>query len=173
MDPTVDPLMAYIYAIYATKLTVINSIWQFTTGYTQENLHMCVVSVEKGFTQFSNLKIHSLVHTGERPHLCKECGRRFRWTANLQKHALLHTGQKPHVCCLFQDLCMSRWTKEPQFYTYSKSATQVWAARQDFCDTSTTAKAHTRIMHEPSNTDDRTFYKVMEVWVIRDGAFTA
>ncbi|KAF8766480.1 Zinc finger protein 226 like protein [Argiope bruennichi] len=48
-----------------------------------------------------NMKKHTFVHTGERPHKCSVCGQGFTQKHALKRHLLIHTGQKPFKC----DVC--------------------------------------------------------------------
>ncbi|XP_010890847.2 zinc finger protein 701-like [Esox lucius] len=78
-------------------------------GKTQLKKHKCAVDnfptskyfcqyCGKSFTCQSSLRIHHLVHTGERPHTCTVCGKGFTQKGNLKCHMRLHTGEKPYKC---------------------------------------------------------------------------
>ena len=49
----------------------------------------------------------TICSTGEKPHECQLCNKRFSSTSNLKTHMRLHSGQKPYVC----DICPSRFTQ--------------------------------------------------------------
>jgi len=44
----------------------------------------------KAFKTLKDLKIHSTLHTGEKPNICGECGKAFRVRANYFKHRKIH-----------------------------------------------------------------------------------
>ncbi|XP_020338086.2 oocyte zinc finger protein XlCOF6-like [Oncorhynchus kisutch] len=58
---------------------------------------------DKSFSEPGELKIHMEVHSQERPHLCPDCGKRFKLLWSLKKHQRKHTEkisprEKRHHC---------------------------------------------------------------------------
>ncbi|XP_016131480.1 zinc finger protein 239-like [Sinocyclocheilus grahami] len=50
------------------------------------------------FHSNTNLSVHYLVHTGERPNKCSFCGKGFSQKGNLQAHERIHRGERPFSC---------------------------------------------------------------------------
>ncbi|NXF91174.1 ZNF22 protein, partial [Eubucco bourcierii] len=50
------------------------------------------------FTTSSNFIQHRLLHTGEKPYTCSECGKSFTHSFTLTQHRHVHTGEKPYTC---------------------------------------------------------------------------
>ncbi|KAI8875705.1 hypothetical protein K501DRAFT_202041 [Backusella circina FSU 941] len=46
----------------------------------------------KVFSRPSSLRVHTLSHTGEKPHMCPRygCGRRFSVYSNMRRHLKIH-----------------------------------------------------------------------------------
>lgn len=66
-------------------------------------------------TKYS-LQVHTLVHTGERPHACNVCSSRFTTPGDLRRHMVIHTGEKPYKC----DVCDARFTQSGSLKGHSR-----------------------------------------------------
>ncbi|XP_019060701.1 histone-lysine N-methyltransferase PRDM9 [Fukomys damarensis] len=62
-----------------------------------EKPHVCR-ECGRGFSRKSLLIQHLRTHTGEKPYVCRECGRGFSQKPDLIRHLRTHTGEKPYVC---------------------------------------------------------------------------
>ncbi|CAH1780352.1 unnamed protein product [Owenia fusiformis] len=54
----------------------------------------------KYFNFQSDLKRHSQVHSGFKPHCCTYCSKRFLKSSDLKRHVRTHTGEKPYPCLI-------------------------------------------------------------------------
>ncbi|KAI6187570.1 hypothetical protein M3Y98_00258600 [Aphelenchoides besseyi] len=53
---------------------------------------------EKAFSAQYMLVLHLRKHTGEKPNVCKDCGKSYSRLENLKTHVRTHTGERPYTC---------------------------------------------------------------------------
>src|SRR5258706_9951659 len=57
---------------------------------TAKKKHECTVC-GKAFERVSNLKQHSIIHSGEKPFKCDTCGKCFNRKGHLNRHKMIHS----------------------------------------------------------------------------------
>lgn len=65
--------------------------------HTGEKPHECEVCGRR-FRLRTTMIEHLRIHTDERPYRCQTCSRSFRHGSSLQKHNRMHTGERPYRC---------------------------------------------------------------------------
>ncbi|MGH0148322.1 UNVERIFIED_CONTAM: hypothetical protein FKN15_038973 [Acipenser sinensis] len=88
--------------------------------HTGEKPHHCI-DCGKRFSRLSQLKIHQVIHTGEKPHQCSECGKSFSHLSHLKIHQRIHKGEKPYHCTE----CRKRFTQLQNLKTHQRVHTRV------------------------------------------------
>ncbi|XP_037711727.1 zinc finger protein 771 [Drosophila subpulchrella] len=93
-DPSAPFCCTYCNLKMVTRPALISHI---KTLHDPDRPYVCA-HCRKGFVRRSDLKKHTIVHTGVRPYTCNVCSKSFSRNTNLTKHMRIHSGVKPFVC---------------------------------------------------------------------------
>lgn len=95
-----------------------NLIYHIKELHDPERPYVCAFC-KKGFCRRSDLKKHTIVHTGVRPFSCPVCAKSFSRNTNLTKHIRIHSSVKPHVCTR----CPRSFSSAPELMRHIRSHT--------------------------------------------------
>lgn len=96
-----------------------------TTGEesTSKCLRVCPIC-NKQFRDTTALRRHSLVHSGERPHACKQCDKRFRRRDHLKSHVTAyHCGTTTFSCNICEMVFNTRYSLSVHSKSCKKAVT--------------------------------------------------
>jgi KRAB domain-containing zinc finger protein len=141
-----------LFITRACIICAISSSSHEVTKHTNVYPHKCEVC-EKGFINGYQLKVHALLHTGEKPFMCSTCGMAFPQKTRLSQHIRqVHTRPKgTKVQC---DICRNM-VAASNIWQHKKNHEGTHTDSCSVCGKTFSCRAG-RIRHEKIHFDDKT-----------------
>ena len=118
-----------------------NLLWmkRVSIGSTRNRCNQCGYSTVK---KDDHLKMHMMVHSGEKPFVCKQCNYSCTTASILKRHMLTHSGEKPFVCTQCSYSSTTAGNLKAHLQTHSGEKTFSWTKCNYCCTTAGSLKTH-------------------------------
>ncbi|XP_063235885.1 uncharacterized protein LOC134538481 isoform X2 [Bacillus rossius redtenbacheri] len=122
------------------------------TNNTKQIRSFSCLQCSAKFNESSLLKIHSSIHTGEKPFSCSFCSAKFSRNDDFKVHVRTHTGEMPFSC----SHCSSKFTAKKHLTAHLRKHTDVKPFSCSFCSTAFVQKAKLK-RHLRTHTGEKPF----------------